>query len=155
MGSALPSNAIPFISARFHITSSYAEVLPISMYLIGYVLGPLLFGPLSETYGRKLIMTSSFLAYTIFTMACALAPNWAALLIFRLLSGINASSPIAVVGGMYADIYSDPVTRGRAMSVFMSVSTCSNLPSQYSLHHALLLPRSRSIDNIRELALVP
>lgn len=122
MGSSLPSNAIPFISVQFNITSSYAEVLPISMYLVGYVLGPLLFGPLSETYGRKLIMTSTFFAYTIFTMACALAPNWAALLVFRLLTGVNASSPIAVIGGVYADIFGDPVTRGKAMSVFMGVS---------------------------------
>ncbi|TVY56401.1 Citrinin biosynthesis cluster MFS transporter mrr1 [Lachnellula cervina] len=123
MGSSLPSNAIPFISADFHITSSYSQVLPISMYLIGYVLGPLLFGPLSETYGRKAIMTATFLAYTIFTMACALSPNWAALLIFRLLAGVNASSPISVIGGVYADMYENPVTRGRAMAVFMS-GTC-------------------------------
>ena len=123
MGSSLPSNAIPFISADFHITSSYAQILPISMYLIGYVLGPLLFGPLSETYGRRIIMTSTFIAYTVFTMACALSPNWAALLIFRLLTGVNASSPISVVGGVYADMYEDPVTRGRAMAVFMAVSS--------------------------------
>jgi MFS family permease len=122
MGSSLPSNAIPIISKYFHITSSYAEILPISMYLVGYVLGPLLFGPLSETYGRKVIMLSTFGGFTVFTMACALAPNFPALLIFRLLTGINASSPIAVVGGIYADIHNDPVTRGRSMSVFMGVS---------------------------------
>lgn len=125
IGSALPSNAIPFISADFGIKSSYAQILPISMYLIGYVLGPLLFGPLSETYGRRSIMRFTFLGFAIFTMACALSPNWAALLIFRLLTGVNASSPISIVGGVYADIYSDPVTRGRAMAMFMAVSVAS------------------------------
>ncbi|KAL2075918.1 hypothetical protein VTL71DRAFT_861 [Oculimacula yallundae] len=123
MGSALPSNAIPDISAYFNITSSYAQILPISMYLLGYVLGPLLFGPLSESYGRKFIMISTFFGFTVFTMACALAPNYPALLIFRIITGINASSPIAVTGGMYADIYNDPVTRGRAMAMFMG-GTC-------------------------------
>jgi MFS family permease len=92
------------------------------MYLVGYIIGPLLFGPLSEAYGRQAIMISTFFFYTIFTMACALAPTWSALLGFRFLAGANASSPIAVVGGIYADLYDDPVTRGRAMSVFMSVS---------------------------------
>lgn len=92
------------------------------MYLIGYVLGPVLFGPLSETYGRKPIMISTFFLFTAFTMACALSPNFPALLIFRLLTGVNASSPISVTGGVYADIYNDPVTRGRAMAVFMGVS---------------------------------
>lgn len=67
-------------------------------------------------------MISTFFGFTVFTMACALAPNYPALLIFRILTGINASSPIAVVGGMYADVYNDPVTRGRAMATFMGVS---------------------------------
>jgi MFS family permease len=131
MGSSLPSNAIPIISEYFHITSPSAQILPISMYLFGYVLGPLLFGPLSESYGRRPIMIGTFFLFTIFTMACALAPNFPALLIFRLLVGINASSPISVTGGVYADIYNDPVTRGRAMAIFMGVraSTCSKYPS--------------------------
>jgi MFS family permease len=84
-------------------------------------------------------MTTSFFAYTIFTMACALAPNWAALLIFRLLTGINASSPITVTGGVYADIYSDPATRGRAMAVFMSVSTSRSKLSSAICHRSTFL----------------
>ncbi|KUJ21533.1 MFS general substrate transporter [Mollisia scopiformis] len=123
MGSSLPSNAIPIISEYFHLASSYTEVLPISMYLVGYVLGPLLFGPLSESFGRRIIMTSTFFTFTVWTLACALAPNFPAFLIFRVLTGISASSPITVIGGVYADIYNDPVTRGRAMAVFMG-GTC-------------------------------
>ncbi len=69
-------------------------------------------------------MISSFTVFTLFTLACAVAPNWPSFLVFRLICGINASSPIAVVGGMYADIYNDPVTRGRAMAIFMAVSDC-------------------------------
>jgi MFS family permease len=121
LGSSLPSNAIPYISKEFNITSSTIEILPLSIYLVGYIVGPLLFGPLSESYGRKLIMTLTFISFTIFTMACAVAPNLASLLIFRLIAGINASSPISVTGGIYADIYDDPVSRGRALAIFMAV----------------------------------
>ncbi len=35
MGSALPSNAIPFMAAEWHVTSSIQQVLPMSMYLVG------------------------------------------------------------------------------------------------------------------------
>jgi MFS family permease len=139
MGSSLPSNAIPIISEYFHITSPSAQILPISMYLFGYVLGPLLFGPLSESYGRRPIMIGTFFFFTIFTMACALAPNFPALLIFRILVGINASSPISVTGGVYADIYDDPVTRGRAMAMFMGVSSIhfsTGHGSNYTREHA-------------------
>ena len=75
-------------------------------------------------------MLASFIVFTLFTMACALAPNWPAFLVFRLICGVNASSPIAVVGGLFADIFGNPVTRGRAMACFMVVS-CTTM--QYPL----------------------
>lgn len=126
MGSSLPSNAIPVICEYFDITSSYAKVLPISTYLIGYILGPLLFGPLSEEYGRKFIMAGTFVVFIIFTMACAVAPSWESFLFFRFVTGVNASAPIAVIGGIYADIYGNPISRGRALSVFTGVGRTLN-----------------------------
>lgn len=120
-GSSLPSGAIGLIGPYFNVTNEQQLVLPISLFLVGYVLGPVFFGPLSETYGRRIIMLYSFIIFTLFTMACALAPNWPAFLIFRLVCGIMASSAIAVVGGLYADIFDDPISRGRAMAVFMTV----------------------------------
>lgn len=126
MGSSLPSNAIAVIASHFDIVSKASEVLLMSMYLIGYILGPLLFGPLSETYGRKAIMVATFFLFTVFTMACALAQNWASLLVFRFIAGINASSPISLVGGIYADIYDDPIARGRSIALFMGVSSPAN-----------------------------
>ena len=121
-GSSLPSGAIEFISIEFRVVDQAQLVLPISLYLVCYVLGPSLWGPTSESYGRQPLMISSFILYTVFTMSCAVAPTWPALLIFRLLCGICASGPIAIVGGLYADIYDDPVTRGRAMALFMGAT---------------------------------
>ncbi|KAL8975142.1 MAG: hypothetical protein Q9197_000628 [Variospora fuerteventurae] len=123
-GSSLPSGAIDYLAEYFHVTSQAQLVLPISLFLVGYVFGPIVFAPLSESYGRRIIMVVTFVFFTIFTMACALAPNWPFFLIFRLLCGITASSPIAVVGGVYADIYNDPLIRGRAMAFFMAATTC-------------------------------
>ncbi|OLN86746.1 Polyamine transporter 3 [Colletotrichum chlorophyti] len=119
MGSALPSNAIPFITAEWGITSEQQKVLPISIYLIGYVFGPVVWAPLSEHLGRRTLTIVTFVLFTIWTMACALAPNWPALLVFRLFVGVFASSPIAIVAGILADIYGDTESRGRAMTAFM------------------------------------
>ena len=126
MGSSLPSGATIFIAPYFGVTNPQQLELPIGLFLVGYVLGPLVFGPLSETHGRKVIMLSSFICFTFFTLACAVAPNWPSFLVFRLICGIMASSPIAVIGGIFADIFDDPVTRGRAVSVFMTVSPASS-----------------------------
>ena len=121
LGSALPSGAMDFIAADFGITNQQQLVLPITTYLIGYVLGPILFGPLSETYGRRPVLVWTFAGYTIFSLACAVAPNFAAIVIFRLFAGTFASSPTTVVGGLYADIFSDPKTKGRSMAGYMAV----------------------------------
>lgn len=122
MGSALPSNAIPFITAEWGITNEQQQVLPISVFLIGYVFGPVVWAPLSEHLGRRMLTIITFVMFTIWTMACALAPNWPAFLFFRLFTGVFASSPIAIVAGILADIYGDTETRGRAMTAFMVVS---------------------------------
>ncbi|OQO05838.1 hypothetical protein B0A48_09933 [Cryoendolithus antarcticus] len=123
LGSSIPSGASDETSKYFNVTSETQLVLPASMYLLGYVLGPLAFSPLSETYGRQIVMRSTFAIYTAFTLGCALAPSWAGLVVMRLLTGIGASTPLSVIGGIYADIYATPKARGRAISVFMC-STC-------------------------------
>ncbi|KAL8653914.1 MAG: hypothetical protein Q9210_001829 [Variospora velana] len=122
LGSSLPSGAIDYLAEYFHVTSQAQLVLPISLFLVGYVFGPIVFAPLSESYGRRIIMVVTFVFFTIFTMACALAPNWPFFLVFRLLCGITASSAIAVIGGLCADLYNDPIIRGRAMAFFMALA---------------------------------
>ena len=136
MGSSLPSLAIPDITKSFGVTSQTQMVLPISVYLIGYVFGPLIWGPLSEQYGRKLLTLGSFSIFSIWTMACALAPNWPAFLVFRMLTGVFASSPIAIVAGILADVYDEPRARGRAFSIFMAVSSYRFTLGTFLMHGA-------------------
>ncbi|KXJ96418.1 major facilitator superfamily domain-containing protein [Microdochium bolleyi] len=122
MGSSLPSLAIPNIAADFGVTGQAQLVLPISVFLIGFVFGPLLWGPLTEYVGRRPVTCTTFTLFMISTMACALAPNWPALLVFRFFVGIFASAPIPAVSGVMADMYGDPLTRGRAMAWFMATT---------------------------------
>lgn len=123
MGSALPSGATGVTAKYFHITDPEMLVLPISIYLIGYVLGPLVFAPLSESYGRKIVMICTFTLFTAFVLACALAPTYGSLIGFRLLAGIGSSTPMSVIGGIYADIYNTPRARGVAVTFFMAATT--------------------------------
>lgn len=97
--------------------------LPNSMYLLGYVFGPPLFSPMSEMIGRRVVLQLSFFVFTLFSVASALAQSWPSLIGFRFLSGMFASAPISVVGGLYADLFYDPVKRGRAIAVLIGVSS--------------------------------
>lgn len=123
LASSLTAGASTEIGAFFGITNAVQLALPMSCYLIGNVLGPVLWSPLSETYGRRPVLQYTFAAYSLFVLASALAPSFPALVVFRLITGMFGSAPASVVGGLYADIYPDPKTRGRAMAGFMTAST--------------------------------
>ncbi|KAK6955194.1 hypothetical protein Daesc_002825 [Daldinia eschscholtzii] len=101
LGSSLPSMAIPYMTKEWGVTTQTQFVLPISTYLLGYVFGPI--------------------------FSCALSPNWPAMLVFRFFVGACASAPIAVVSGILADLFNDPVTRGRAMACFMAMTALGPL----------------------------
>lgn len=127
LGSSLPSGAVPAISRAFAIQSHSQLVLLNSLYLVGFAIGPLLFGPMSEFFGRKPVVVTTYVGCAFFTMCCALAPNFPALLAFRLLAGVYGAAPNAVVGGLYADIFDDPRLRGRAMAFFLYVGAVGPL----------------------------
>ncbi|GLB36034.1 putative sugar (and other) transporter [Lyophyllum shimeji] len=93
--------------------SHIAGVLTISLFVAGYCVGPLLWGPLSENVGRRPVFIYTFMIYIAFQIAAAVARNTASLLVFRFIGGVFAAAPLAVV----ADIW-DARTRGKAMAIF-------------------------------------
>ena len=98
-------------------TSQEVATLTISLFVAGYCVGPLLWGPMSETFGRRPIFIIAFTVYTGFQVGCALSTNTASILIFRFLGGTFASAPLTNAGAVLADIW-DGDHRGQAMSIF-------------------------------------
>jgi len=78
------------------------------------MLGPLLWGPLSEIFGRRPIFIITFIAYIGFQVGCALSKNTASILVFRFLGGTFAAAPLTNSGALIADIW-DGDHRGKAM----------------------------------------
>lgn len=60
IGSSIASGTTREVSRYFHNDNQAQFVLPTSIYLVGYVVGPLVFGPLSESYGRRWVMIGTF-----------------------------------------------------------------------------------------------
>ncbi|KAF5250810.1 hypothetical protein FANTH_4082 [Fusarium anthophilum] len=102
----------------FHISQEVAT-LGVSLFVLGFALGPLLWAPLSEIFGRQLLFIGTYAGLTIFHAACAGAPNAASLLIFRFLAGSFGSSPLTNAGGAIADMF-PPHQRGLAMTLFVA-----------------------------------
>lgn len=122
ISTALPSNDVPAIMHEFNVTGDGLKVLPISVFVVGNIVGSMVFSTMSEKIGRKPVLLGAMTLFVAATLACAFAPDWAFFLVFRSICGLAAAAPQTVVGGMYADMFFDERTRGRAMVTYMSVS---------------------------------
>jgi MFS family permease len=87
LASSLPSLAQTALLKHFGVKEEIQEVLPNSIYLVGYVLGPTLWAPLSENFGRRWITVGAFGGYMGCMAGCAVAPTWGGFVGLRLLSG--------------------------------------------------------------------
>ncbi|KAJ0127420.1 hypothetical protein HZ326_29473, partial [Fusarium oxysporum f. sp. albedinis] len=64
--SSISSPALPAINKEFGNTNSLIGTLSVTIYLLGYAIGPLFLAPLCDSYGRKLILVAANAFFTIF-----------------------------------------------------------------------------------------
>ncbi|KAK8036688.1 MFS transporter [Apiospora rasikravindrae] len=114
--SSAPSGILQGISDEFGVTRQIAG-LTITLFLLGYCAGPMIFAPLSEFYGRRWLLYSCMILYVIFNFLCAFTKNFAGLLVGRFLTGTFASSTLSNAPAIMADIW-DNKDRGKAMAFF-------------------------------------
>ncbi|KAG7575461.1 hypothetical protein FFLO_00280 [Filobasidium floriforme] len=114
--SSAPSGIVAEMTEYFGFGKEVAT-LTVSLFVAGYCVGPLLWGPLSESFGRRPIFLVAFLGYIGFQVGCALSKNVASILVFRFLGGTFASCPLTNAGALLADIW-DADRRGIAMALF-------------------------------------
>jgi DHA1 family multidrug resistance protein-like MFS transporter len=88
-----------------------------SLFVAGFAVGPIVWGPISELKGRKLPLFTGFFIFALLQIPVAVAQNIQTIMICRFLGGLFGSSPLAVVSGSLADMW-EPVERGIAVSVF-------------------------------------
>lgn len=101
--------------------STEAAGLTVTVFLLGYSFGPLVFAPLSEFYGRRWVFYITFVCYIAFNFLCAFAPNFGALLVGRFLTGTFISAPQSNVPGVLADIW-PLLERGNAMALYSAMT---------------------------------
>jgi multidrug resistance protein len=100
----------------FHQDNAIIESLTISIFLLGFTLGPLVMAPLSELYGRLIVYHLSIATFIAFLLGCGWSESIISFLILRFIAGCAASSPSTIGGGTVADVI--PIQeRGAAMAV--------------------------------------
>lgn len=96
------------------------SILGISLYVLGFALGPLFFAPLGEMFGRRIIFLMTLSVYSLFQIQGAFSKNLPTLLSCRLLTGITGSSPLTNAGGAVSDIWNFR-ERGLASAIYATV----------------------------------
>ena len=110
------------VSIQFGV-STEVGVLGVSLYVLGFAFGPILWAPLSELRGRKLPLTLAMFGFSIFSVATAAGKDLQTVLISRFFTGAFGSAPLAIVAAVFSDIF-DNRSRGLAITVFsMTVFT--------------------------------
>ncbi|GHJ84329.1 hypothetical protein NliqN6_0731 [Naganishia liquefaciens] len=102
--SSVFSSASPYISEEYGV-GRQVVVLGISLFIAGYILGPLLWSSLSEQYGRKMTILVPVFIFMCFTAATATAKDLQTIFITRFFGGVFASSPVTIVGGGLSDMF--------------------------------------------------
>ncbi|OTB02963.1 hypothetical protein M426DRAFT_322197 [Hypoxylon sp. CI-4A] len=117
LASSLFAPGVPQVVAEFQSDSLEIAAFVVSVYILGYASGPMLFAPLSEIYGRVMLYHIANVGFVAFSVGCALAPSLNALIVFRFFGGVFGSAAITNGGGTIADMIVQE-RRGGAMAVF-------------------------------------
>lgn len=117
LGSSMFAPAVPDVLREFRTHSETLAEFVVSIYILGYAVGPLLIGPASETYGRWIVYAVCNVMFLIFTIACAVAGSFAQLIAFRFFMGAFGVCPITLGGASISDLFPQE-KRGASMALF-------------------------------------
>ncbi|KAF3914262.1 hypothetical protein AA313_de0207307 [Arthrobotrys entomopaga] len=114
--SAVITSDIQGVAKQFNVSDEVA-LLTITVFVIGFGLGPLVFAPWSELSGRRIVYAVTLGLAVIFIIPGAVADNITTLIVTRAIDGIAFSAPMSLVGGTLADLWRNE-ERGVPMAAF-------------------------------------
>lgn len=104
------------IGASLGVENENHRQYVISAYLIGFALAQLIYGPVSDRFGRRAPMFVGLAIYVVSSLAAILVPSFAALLALRFIQGIGSAAMRVITVSIVRDIFG-----GRAMAEAMSL----------------------------------
>lgn len=122
--SAIYTSSTQGIMEKFHVSGLKAS-LELSIYVLGYGIGPLLFSPLSEIprISRSPVYIVTMVLFVILLIPTALVDNFPGLMVLRFLQEFFGSSCLASGGALMEDMYS-MMSLPFAMIAWVSAAYC-------------------------------
>lgn len=122
--SAIYTSSIQGVMEEFGVSTLLAT-LGLSLYVLGYGTGPLIFSPLSEipVIGRNPVYIVTMFLFVIISIPTALVGNFPGLMVLRFLQGFFGSPCLASGGASIGDMYS-LMSLPYAMMAWVSAAYC-------------------------------
>ncbi|TXT05087.1 hypothetical protein VHUM_03907 [Vanrija humicola] len=117
VGSSMLSAAILSLRHEFPGHNNMIYIMITGIYVLGFVVGPLLWAPMSEVFGRRIMFIATYIPFTAFNAGVCGAKDINTLLVLRFFAGTFGSSTMTNSGGIIADMF-EAQQRGLAMGVF-------------------------------------
>ncbi len=112
--------SMPHIAQDLQTQTSQVQ-LTLSAYLVGFSIGQIFYGPISDTYGRKPVMMFGLIAYTLTSLLCIQVQSIEALIALRALQAFAAAAPIILARAVVRDL-NEGEQAARQISIMTSLS---------------------------------
>ena len=106
---------LPEMTGYFHTTPALAS-MSLTAGMIGLAAGQLFIGPLTDKYGRKLILVGSMLLFVVASLLCIFSGDIFMFNAMRVLQGLAGAGGIVIAKSMSVDMYT-----GRELASFMAL----------------------------------
>ncbi len=106
MSTDLYAPSLPYLTDHFSTTAELVK-LTISLNLIIYGFAQLLYGPISDRFGRRPVFLWSVGLFSVASIACGIAQSIDQLLIARILQGFFAAAEAVVCLAVFKDLFDD------------------------------------------------
>ncbi len=117
LDSMLP--AFPALQSAFGLDGNEVQYI-IGIYLVGMGAGAIIYGPLSDRYGRKPIMLSTISLFSFFSLASCFAPNFTLFLLLRLAQGLCGAAMGVLVISIIRDKFEGDAMAKRMSLIFLT-----------------------------------
>ena len=106
MSTDLYTPSLPYLTEYFATTPELLK-LTISLNLIAYGFAQLIYGPVSDRFGRRPVFLGSIFLFTLASIACGLAVNIDQLLAARVLQGLFAAAEVVMCLAVFKDLFTE------------------------------------------------
>jgi DHA1 family bicyclomycin/chloramphenicol resistance-like MFS transporter len=111
--------ALPDIGRALHASPLEVQ-MTLSLYLIGFAIGQILYGPISDALGRKPVLLAAVITYCVAALTCFVSPSIELLIVARFVQGLGASGAGVLARAAVRDLY-EGARAGREMSLLTLV----------------------------------